>query len=220
MVVLQALLPPPSLSLGLVCFPSLPFLPGLLPLLSWLGHERCGSCWLVGLGRVANVCVSGVWCVRVRVSCLRVAAARWRVCCVCALCVCVCVCVCAWGVWCVLSLLACVAVSAFLRRRLVDFFKAGALLLSCFLLWVLRVLRLRGGGVWAGRGFGGVVWVGGWCVGGVGFGLGWWVVAGGGGWLAALRSCVHAPVLRPFLLSLLALVKVRPALSELTARTT
>ena len=62
------------------------------------------------------------------------------------------------------------------------------------------------GGVWVGRGFGGVVWVGGWCVGGVGFGLGWWVVAGGGGWLAALRSCVHAPVLRPFLLSLLALV--------------
>ena len=63
---------------------------------------------------------------------------------------------------------------------------------------MLRVLRLRGGVVWAGRGLGGVVWVGGWCVGGVGFGLGWWVVAGGGGWLAALRSCVHVPVLRPF----------------------
>ena len=113
--------------------PSLPVTPAWAFGL-WLGVTGGGVWGDGGVGArvlaLLSVCVRGVWCVRVRVSCLRVAAVRWRVCCVCALCVWVCV----GGVVRFVSLLACVAVSAFLRRRLIDFFKAGALLLSCFLL--------------------------------------------------------------------------------------
>ena len=85
--------------------------------------------WFSCLGSAFCVCT---WCV-VRARARFVFAGRGgSLACVLRVCA-VCVCGCAWGVWCVLSLLACVA-SAFLRRRLVDFFQAGALLLSCFLL--------------------------------------------------------------------------------------
>ena len=188
------------------------------------GVGAWGGWVLVSWHRFLCVCVCA-WCVARAHTCFVLAGrggSAARVACV--RCVCVGV---RGGVVCVLSFSVCVCSFCFCccssSLRLLH---RGSLLRSsvCFSFsaFVGSFCGCGGGGVGRGGGcLGGVGWLGAWVVGrwfGVGWVWGGWVgVVGWGGWGLGLvvsgRCCGHArtcAVLRPFLLSLLALVRVLP----------